>query len=137
MNEIDALLERQGHELARLAQILDSEFDVLKQRQHDALLAIAQQKAASLQCLSNNDAQLSKLVDHLSDEHKEFIAQLKQQLNTLKAQNKKNGKLLALTAASHHRLRSLMLPAEKVAGTTYTKQGQKHHAGHGSCHFAV
>jgi len=137
MSAVEALLDQQEHELEQLAQLLSEEYDALQQRQHDALLTIAQQKSASLQRLSAHDAQLTTLSAELSEEHKLRIAELKKRVPPLDEQNEKNGKLLALTSASHHRLRNLILPPEKVAGTTYTKLGQKHHGAHGTRHFAV
>ena len=132
-----ALLNQQEQELVRLTDILEAEYEALKQRQHNELLSIAQQKSQSLQLLEKNDKSLRELRATFSSEEVEKIESLKAHNDELKAKNERNGKLLALLSASHSRLTNLMMPAERRAGATYTKQGQKHHAGRGNCHFAV
>lgn len=137
MNNIDLLLNQQLQELDNLAQLLDDEYSALQQRQHEKLSDITQQKAIALQRLSSNDGKLAKVAAQLTEENKQHISSLKQQVEKLEHQNLKNGKLLALMSASHNRLRNIMLPPERRAGTTYTKLGQKQHAGKGNCHYAV
>lgn len=131
------LLDQQQNELDKLAVLLEAEYEALKSRDHTQLLGLAQQKAESLQKLSDTDAQISNLKQQLTPQAHQRIDELKRQLGSIKQANERNGKLLALSAASQGRLRGMLIPPERRAGTTYTKQGQKHHAGQGNCHFSV
>jgi len=137
MSTVDILLKQQTQELERFADLLDQEYDALKQRQHEQLLSLAQIKAATLQRLSKCDEQLKVLKNEFTTQHKLTIESLREQVTHLKKHNERNGKLLALSAASQNRLRSLMVPADRRASTTYTKDGHKQHSGKGNCHFAV
>lgn len=106
LNEQDALLDN-------VSKVLSREYQAIKNRQVDALEAIAEEKSSLMLQLQANDQRLKLHPEtaRLRTDYLDRVKAVKDKLAKCKMMNETNGKLIALSMAANRRLSAVLMSA--------------------------
>ena len=125
MMDLPSLLHTQDDYLTRMQDILEEEFNLLKQHQALALPELSERKQQLLTAIEALDKTLAELPDLAQQlvAYPDQMAQLQIKLDACQNQNEINGRLLELSIVSNRRLAGFLSQLRDRNSLTYDAKG--------------